>query len=110
MVAICSPRLLKRRLLSLSRVQALAVSLTFGLLLLVAMFRRKSDFIDSESEAPRFYAQDQTHLHGRIGVNEDGHPTWKARRLKVSGCLGAFQRRQMLGGDNSVGNRSCLLM
>ena len=83
MVAICSPRLFKRRLMSLSRVQALAVALTFGLLLLVALLRRKTDFIDSESEAPHFYAEDPTHLHGRIGVKEDGHPSWKTRRLKV---------------------------
>ena len=89
MVALCSPRLLKRRLLSLSRIQALAVALTFGLLLLVMTLRRRSDFvdIDSDSEDPQFYAQDTTHLHGRLGVDEKGHPSWKARRLKVKRCL-----------------------
>ena len=85
MITVCSPRLCKRRLLSLSRVQALAVLLTFGLLLLVGNLRRGNDFIDSESEGPHFYAQDQAHLHGRIGANDDGHPTWKPRRLKVGG-------------------------
>ena len=83
MVALCSPRLIKRRLVSLSRMQALAVALTLGLFTLVALMRRRSDFIDSDSEGPHFYAEDKTHLHGRVGVKEDGHPTWKARRLKV---------------------------
>lgn len=87
MVALCSPRLLKRRLMSLSRLQALAVALTFALLLLVMMLRRRSDFIDSNTEDPHFYAQDATHLHGRIGVDESGHPSWKARRLKVRALL-----------------------
>jgi len=85
MYLICHPRLCRRRLASLTHLQRAATALLVFLIAVITVYRVRhretGDVVDLKDF--HFYGSDSTHLHGRVGVKADGHPSWNPRPLKT---------------------------